>query len=287
MAVELTIPDAIVGSRALAEAHRLDLALFVALEDASLRTARALTRRASDRDALDLATRQALDDARHHELLGARLDAALAAALPDRGQAPEALLVRGPQGRRDGDPPPRREDVTGAAVIPPLRRVLGRCHDLAEAGSFVEALALLDLVLKAMAGPVYAYAARSWEPVDPCLAGLIRAVADDEARHVAGATQAVRARLGSDPGRRARVAALCAAAHRTLHEVFRYYIRKLVGLFAAVAGEHGGRCARDQAGPGRPLPYAPEGGQVAAIQAAGGAAYARAWAQAGLYEHGR
>jgi hypothetical protein len=254
MPVDLAVPDVIVGSRALAEAHSLDLALFVALEDASLRTARALTRRAPDRDVLDLATRQATDDARHHELFGARLGAA-----------------------------PRRQDVTGAVLIPPLRRFLAQCHELAEAGSFVEALTLLDLVLKAMAGAVYANEVRSWEPVDPGLAGLIRAVADDEARHVARATHVVRARLGADPGRRARVAALCAAAHRTLQEVFRYYIRKLVGLFAAVAREYGGRCARAEVGPGRLLADAPAGGQVTAVRAASEAAYARTSAQAGLW----
>src|SRR5262249_30661827 len=156
-------------------------------------------------------------------------------------------------------------------------------HELAEAGSFVEALTLLDLVLKAMAGAVYAHEVRSWEPVDPCLAGLIRAVADDEVRHVARATHVVRARLGADPGRRARVAALGAAAHRTLREGFRTYTRKLVGLFAAVARECGGRCPGAEVGPGRLPPDAPRRGQVAAVQAASEAAYARTSAQAGLW----
>src|SRR5947207_9013206 len=112
------LPARLLDSRPLAEVHRLDLALFVVFEDASLRVSGALTRRAPTLDALNFASQQTLDEAHHHEVFLRRSDQARAAA---------------------GLPP---GEIDPAILIPPLRRFIDRCYEVADAGDFVEGLAL-------------------------------------------------------------------------------------------------------------------------------------------------
>src|SRR3954447_13972636 len=69
------LPPILSELRALGEVHRLDLALFVVFEEASLRVSGALVRRAPHEAALAFAAQQTLDEARHHELFRARLAA--------------------------------------------------------------------------------------------------------------------------------------------------------------------------------------------------------------------
>src|SRR5438874_9291737 len=69
------LPPILRELRPLGEVHRLDLALFVVFEEASLRVSGALVRRAPDEAALAFAAQQTLDEARHHELFRARLAA--------------------------------------------------------------------------------------------------------------------------------------------------------------------------------------------------------------------
>src|SRR5216683_1864026 len=73
------LPDVILGSPPLAQVHRLDLALFVVFEEASLRVSGALTRLAPGIDAMNFAAQQTLDEARHHEMFHRRLELASAA----------------------------------------------------------------------------------------------------------------------------------------------------------------------------------------------------------------
>src|SRR5262245_56109946 len=68
------LPPVLGEIRALAEVHRLDLALFVVFEEASLRVSGALVRRAPHAQALNFGAQQTLDEARHHELFRARLE---------------------------------------------------------------------------------------------------------------------------------------------------------------------------------------------------------------------
>ena len=88
-------------------------------------------------DALNFAAQQTLDEARHHEVFRERLEKASAAASA-------------------------RADAEAAILIPPLRRFIDRCYEVADAGSFVEALVLMNLVLEGMAYPLYAYEERYW-----------------------------------------------------------------------------------------------------------------------------
>src|SRR5262249_37738883 len=111
-AVDAQLPPRLGELRALGEVHRLDLALFVVFEEASLRVSGALVRRAPNADALAFGAQQTLDEARHHELFRAR------------------LLLHGP----------RANDSVDAIVTPPLRRFLDRCFEVADAGRFIDAL---------------------------------------------------------------------------------------------------------------------------------------------------
>src|SRR6185437_12424001 len=152
------LPEIVLGSRALAEVHRLDLALFVIFEEAALRVSGALTRRAPTVDALGFAAQQTLDEARHHEMFRRRLDTARAAA----GMGPAEAL--------------------DAVLIPPLRAFIARCYEVADSGAFLEAMTLMNLLLEGMAYPLYAYEERYWQPVDPFLANLVRSAFNDETR---------------------------------------------------------------------------------------------------------
>jgi hypothetical protein len=90
----------------------LDLCLFVVFEEAALRVSGALVRTRPTADALAFAAQQALDEARHHEVFLRR---------PDRERA------------RVG-----RQRAVEDIVVPPLRRFLDRCYEVADGGTFVE-----------------------------------------------------------------------------------------------------------------------------------------------------
>ena len=124
------VPEVILESPPLAEVHRLDLALFVIFEEASLRVSGALTRLAPTLDGLCFAAQQTLDEARHHEMFRRRLELASHAA----HSSPE--------------------DASQQILIPPLRRFMDRCYEVADGGSFIEAMVLMNLVLEGMAHPL-------------------------------------------------------------------------------------------------------------------------------------
>jgi hypothetical protein len=252
------LPERLLQSRALAEVHRLDLALFVVFEDASLRVSGALTRRAPTLDALSFSAQQTLDEAHHHEVFRRRLDLASAALGLGADAALEAIL------------------------IPPLRSFLERAYEVADAGSFIEAMVLINLVLEGMAYPLYAYEERYWQPVDPYLARLIRGAFTDETRHVAFGASLVHALLADDPSRRAKVAVLCHEARLALREVFDFYVRKFVSLFDAVARRHRDLFADAEFAPGRRIAETPYEEQIAAIHASIDREHARLLARAGL-----
>jgi len=276
-----TIPALIPASRPLAEAHRLDLALFVAVEEASVRISNALVHHAPTPEALTFAAGQAAYDARHRDLFRRRLDLSLASMPTDRASATEAMLLRMLKSGKAEPGALRRDEVVSVAVIPPLRRFLDRCHEAADAGSFLEAVVLFDLLLKGMACPLADHEARYWEPIDPFLACLIRAANAGERRHVSLAA-VLTARLLVERTDRDRLAARCREAVSLLRESFRYYIRKLVGVIVVVARQDPERFAGVEVVPGRPLVSTPENEQVALIQEAGDAGLARALREAGL-----
>src|SRR5262249_8868044 len=157
------------ASPPLAEVHRLDLALFVLFEEASLRVSGALTRLAPTLDALCFTAQQTLDEARHHEMFRRRLILTSHAS--------------------DSSP----EEASQAILIPPLHKFMDRCYEVADGGSFIEAMVLMNLVLEGMAHPLYTYEERYWKPLDPYLAQLIHAAFIDETRHVAFGAAQVRA----------------------------------------------------------------------------------------------
>jgi hypothetical protein len=251
--IESSLRDVIREVRPLAEAYRLDVALFVAVEEACVRTTGSLIRNAPDRQCLNFCVQQAAEDAQHHELFRARLEQALAAA-PPRAAATEAAVLRLLQGvKAPVSQSLTVDEITAAVVIPPLRDYFDRCRATADAGNFVEGLALLDLTLKAMAWPLYEFEVRYWQPVDPYLAQLIRDVADDERRHLMSSGRLVRGLLAESPERRAQVATLCAEGRTQLDEVFRYFVRKLVTLFAVAAQQYPACFAGTEIAPGKPL----------------------------------
>jgi hypothetical protein len=252
------LPRVILDSPPLAEVHRLDLALFVVFEEAALRVSGALTRLAPDSDALNFAAQQTLDEARHHEMFHRRLDLASAAL-----------------GKGIGD-------ATGTILTPPLRRFIDRCYEVADGGSFVEAMVLMNLVLEGMAYPVYSYEERYWQPLDPYLSALVHSAFVDETRHVAFGAHTIRVLLAGDPGRRARAASLCAQASRAMGEIFDHYIGEFVGLFDAVARMHPELFAGAEFAPGRLIAKTPYQEQVAVIRAAIEQEHARLIARAGL-----
>jgi len=249
------LPEAIAKERSLAEVHRLDLSLFVVFEEVALRVSGALVRRAPDEQALMFTAQQTLDEARHHEIFARRLAASTAA-----------------WGTRAA-----REDI----LIPPLRRFLDLCYEVADRGDFVEGLVLTNLVLEGMAYPLYAYEQRYWAPVDPYLARLIASAFADETRHVAFGAALVKQGLADD-GVRARVQRLTDDARQVMGEVFAYYVRKFVGLFDAVARRHRTLFAGAVFQPGRLLADTPYDEQIAAIRHSIDSEHARLLARAGL-----
>ena len=252
------LPEVVVASAPLAEVHRLDLALFVVFEEAALRVAGALTRLAPTPDALTFAAQQTIDEARHHEMFRRRLTAAGAAAGLDDTAA------------------------TAPILIPPLRSFIDRCYEVADGGSFIEAMVLMNLVLEGMAHPLYAYEERYWAPLDPYLARLVRAAFTDETRHVAFGATMVRRLLAEDPVQRAKAAALCRDGKRAMGDIFNVYIRDFVGLFDAVARLHPELFAGAAFAPGRLIADTPYEEQVATIEASITREHARLIARAGL-----
>ncbi len=248
----------LVESRALAEVHRLDLALFVVFEEVALRVSGALTRRAPDAEAMRFAAQQTLDEAHHHEVFLTRSDKSRALAGLPPGQIDSAILT------------------------PPLRRFIERCYEVADGGSFVEGLTLTNLLLEGMAYPLYSYEERYWSAIDPYLARLVRGAFIDETRHVRFGAHLVKARLAADPAERARVARLCAEARQALREVFQYYVRVFVGLFDAVARRHRELFAGAEILPGKRIADTPYAEQVAVIHHSIDVEHARLLAAAGL-----
>lgn len=252
------LPCVILGSPPLAQVHRLDLALFVVFEEASLRVSGSLTRLAPGIDSMNFAAQQTLDEARHHEMFHRRLDLASAAMGVGTGDARDAIL------------------------IPPLQRFIDRCYEVADGGSFIDAMVLMNLVLEGMAHPVYSYEERYWKPIDPYLAGLVHSAFADETRHVAFGASTVRSLLEGDPGRRAKAATLCAEAGVAMGEVFDHYIREFVGLFDAVAKMHPELFAEAEFAPGRLIAETPYEEQVSLIRASIEKEHARLIERAGL-----
>jgi len=251
------IPAVIASSRPLSEVHKLDLSLFVVFEEASLRVSGALTRRAPTPDALAFAAQQTLDEARHHEVFAHRL--ARSMGIAERVATP-----------------------TQEILIPPLRRFLELCFEVADGGSFAEGLTLMNLILEGMAYPLYAYEERYWQPVDPYLARLIRSAFADETRHVAFGAATVRALLADDPAARARAQRATDDARPVMSEVFDYYVRKFVGLFDVVARRHADLFADAELAPGRRLADTPYDEQVATIRHSIDTEHARLLGRAGL-----
>ena len=257
-ALGAALPDVILGSPPLAQVHRLDLALFVVFEEAALRVSGALTRLAPNVDAMSFAAQQTLDEARHHEMFHRRLALASAALGVGADDAREAIL------------------------IPPLKAFLDRCYEVADGGSFVEAMVLMNLVLEGMAHPVYSYEERYWKAIDPYLSQLVRSAFIDETRHVAFGAQTVRTLLESDPGRRSMASALCAQASLAMGEVFDHYIQEFVGVFDAVARMHPELFAGAECAPGRRIADTPYEEQVRLIRASVDTEHARLISRAGL-----
>lgn len=228
-------------SRPLAEVHRLDLSLFVVFEEAALRVSGSLVRSAPKLEALNFAAQQTLDEAHHHEMFLRRSDASRALAGLPPGQIDSAIL------------------------IPPLRRFLERCYEVADNHSFIEGLTLINLLLEGMVYPLYSYEERYWRSIDPYLARLIRGAFIDETRHVRFGAQLVNAMLADDPAERVRVARMCGEARRALREVFQYYVRIFVGMFDSVARTHREVFADAEISPGKRIAETPYAEQVALI----------------------
>lgn len=258
------IPAAIISSRPLAEVHRLDLALFVAFEEASSRLSAALA--PSLPDCAPLAE-QARDDARHHAAFRRRLALSLGATHHGRGADMETNLLRLLRGEKAPAPAPLSPDeVAQAVVIPPLRRFFQRCDATARGGSALDTVTLLNLVLKGTAAPLYAREVAYWRPVDPALADFASDAGADEARHVAHGMQLVRVAI-NDPARRASVAALFDEGRAVMREVSRYYVRKFVASFCAVARRAPEMFVGAELTPGRLLAETPEEEQATLILA--------------------
>jgi len=252
------LPEVIVSSRPLAEVHRLDLSLFVVFEEASLRVSGALTRRAPSLDALNFCAQQTLDEARHFEIFSRRhAQSRVAAGLP-------------------------AADGTEAILIPPLRRFLEHCYEVADGGSFIEGLTLMNLVLEGMAFSLYAYEERYWAPVDPWLSRAVRHAFADESRHCAYGASLVATLLKDDPARRGRVAKLCAEARTAMAEIFTYYVKKFVGVFDAVARQHRALFAATECAPGHLISQTPYQEQIAMIHHSIDVEHARLITRAGL-----
>ena len=252
------LPEAILSSAPLAQAHQLDLALFVVFEEASLRVSGALARLAPTLDSMNFAAQQTLDEARHHETFFRRLERASLAAGVASNDAREAIL------------------------IPSLRRFLDKCYEVADGGSFIDAMVMMNLVLEGMAHPVYAYEERYWKPIDPYLSQLIRSAFTDETRHVAFGATTARSLLESDPVRREKAKALCREAGLAMGEVFEHYIREFVGLFDDVAKMHPALFAGAECAPGHLIAETPYEEQVSMIRNSIEKEHARLITRAGL-----
>jgi hypothetical protein len=250
------IPECIATSRALAEVHRLDLCLFVVFEEAALRVSGALTRSAPTAESLTFSAQQTLDEARHYEVFARRLAASVTTS-----------------GGSD-----RVQDI----IVPPLQRFLDLSYEVADRGTFVLGLVLMNLVLEGMAHPLYAYEQRYWRPADPYLTRLIASAFADETRHVALGAATVRSFLDRDPAARARAQALVRQGKEIMAEVFDYYIRKFVGLFDAVARRHQSLFAEAEFEPGRLISETPYADQVNAIRHRIDEEHGRLLARAGL-----
>lgn len=271
----MAIPEVIIRSRPLAEAHRLDLALFVVFEEASVRIAETLSRHEPPQPLLDLIARQVRDDSRHLALFARRLDETLAVPRRDPGQATEALLLRTLQGvKAPAAAPLHRDNVTKAVVIPPLRRYLDDCQRAADDGAVLNALVLHNLLLKGMACSLCVHEVRYWRSFDPHLADIIRAVETDECGHVERAIRIVRAALADDSARRHQIRELCAEGYARLQPVFRYYIRKFVELFGVVVRQQGMRF------------FETAEKEIAVIESACTARYADTMTKSGTTHHG-
>jgi len=235
------VPDTILNSRPLSEVHRLDLSLFVIFEEAALRVSGALVRTAPNKEAMNFAAQQTLDEARHREIFMDRLDASCIA-----------------QGMGGGV-------VNQSIKTPPLVRFLEFTDEVIDRGDFVEALTLMNLIFEGMAYPLYAYEQRYWEPIDPYLTSLIKSAFVDETRHIAVGAAIVNKMLEDDPERRVRVKKLCVEATNNMNEVFDYYIRKFVKLFDAVSRIHADLFAGAEFEPGRLITETPYAEQVRSI----------------------
>lgn len=252
------LPEVILSSRPLAEVHRLDLSLFVVFEEASLRVSGALTRQAPSLEALNFCAQQTMDEARHYEMFRKRYEQARIAV----GLSPTEGL--------------------DAILIPPLRRFLDLCYGVADAGSFIEGLTLMNLVLEGMAFSLYAYEERYWAPVDPFLSRLVHNAFADESRHCAFGANLVATLLKDDPERRARVSRLCAEARTAMGEVFSYYVKKFVGVFDAVARAHKPLFAGAELAPGHLISATPYRDQIAMIHRSIEVEHSRLITRAGL-----
>jgi hypothetical protein len=256
-----TVPEAILDSPPLAEAHRLDLALFVVFEEAALRVSGALVRRAPTLEAMNFSAQQTLDEARHHEIFRERLELTSRLSHADPLEASDAILM------------------------PPLRNFVEHCYEVVDGGSYTHAIVLMNLVLEGMAHPLYAYEERYWKPVDPYLARLVRSAFADETRHVAVGSALVRTLLADDPAQRRQAARLCAQARTAMGEVFDHFIREFVGLFDAVARQHPELFAGAELAPGKLIAHTPYEEQVATIRASIDREHSRLLARAGLELH--
>lgn len=263
------VPPAVASSRALAELHRLDLALFVAFEEASLRLAGSLVRHAPGGAALAACARQAADDGRHLAAFRARLEQDLTAAAGDRAAGVETDLLRLLQGQPAARPGPLApEELAAAVVIAPFRHFLQTCTDHADAGRVVETVTLLNLVLKGLAAPLYRHEVRYWQPVDPTLAALAQTAAEHECRHVGTGLELVAGLVRADPAQRAAVLDQFDEGRQAMREVSDYYIRRFVASFAAIARRQPELFARAEVAPGRRLADTPEAEQRALVTAA-------------------
>ena len=245
-------------SRHLSEVHRLALALFVVFEEVALRVSGALVRRAPRQDAMSFAAQQTLDEARHYEVFLRRSNQSRA-------------LVGLPAGQVDSE-----------ILMPPLRRFIERCYEVADCGSFVEGLTLVNLLLEGMAYPLYAYEERYWRPIDPYLARLVRSAFVDETRHVLYGARLVKSLLADDPVQRTRAARLCAEARLALREVFQYYVRLFVRMFDTVAKLHKELFAGVEMAPGKLIATTPYAEQIAIIHHSSDVEHSRMITEAGL-----
>jgi hypothetical protein len=248
----------------LADAYRLDLALHLAFADTSRRLALALLPHAPAGAVADLLEDQTRHAARHHDAFARRLDVALAGGRPETREvetrmlpgrlAPAATLLP-------------RDAAVGAVLIPPLGRYIERCEESAAVGDVLETLTRWNLVQGGMAGPLYRFKVRYWEPVHPAFAALLRQTGADAARHLTRGTDLVGLLLDDMPGRQSGLAALCGESQAALRDVFGYYVRKFVALFALARRANPQPFARVELSPGQPLAQAPPADQEAAIVA--------------------